>query len=158
MTIEASYLTSADRAARDQINWNPEWSRRARGFVVYAVLRSLGRDGIAALIENSCEIALDLTTQIGSLPDAEVVATPVINQGLVRFLSPDGNHDKFTDAVIAELQRQGVVWFGGTTWRGMRSMRISVCNWQTDRHDVTQAVDVVRTTITKVKEQHAQKA
>lgn len=156
MTIQASYLIAADKNARDQIDWNPEWSRRARGFVVYAALRSLGRNGVSALVETCCEIAMELTTEIGSLADAEIVALPVINQGLVRFAAPDGKHDSFTDAVIEELQRQGVVWFGGTTWQGMRAMRISVCNWQTDKNDIMSAVDAVRNTLSVVKARYEQ--
>ena len=84
----------------------------------------------------------------GRLPGAEVVAAPVINQGLVRFLGPDGNHDRATDEVIRAIQRKGVAWFGGATWNGMRVMRISVCNWSTTDRDIEQAVasvaDVLR--------------
>lgn len=151
MTIQASYLTAADKTARDQIDWNPDWSRRARGFAVYAALRSLGREGIAALVDNCCKVAADITSQVGALPDAEVVVTPVINQGLVRFLSADGNHDAFTDAVIDELQRRGEVWFGGTTWHGTRAMRVSICNWQSNADDVARTVEEVRNTLAVVK-------
>lgn len=158
MTIQASYLTAADKTARDQIDWNPDWSRRARGFVVYAVLRSLGRDGIADLVDKCCDIATTLTAKIGSLPDAEILATPVINQGLVRFIAPDGDHDRFTDDVIQEIQRQGLVWFGGTTWHEMRAMRVSVCNWQTDSNDVDCAVDAIRNTLSIVKARYEQTA
>ena len=60
----------------------------------------------------------------------------MINQGLVRFLAEDGNHDRTTDAVIRRIQEGGVAWFGGTTWRGMRVMRISVSNWMTNDDDI----------------------
>jgi len=73
---------------------------------------------------------------IGALPGTEVVAEPVINQGLVRFLAEDGNHDCATDKVIRRIQAKGVAWFGGATWRGMRVMRVSVCNWLTIAGDV----------------------
>ncbi len=98
---------------RNQKDWNPEWSRRGRGFPAYTAIRALGRSGIAAII-----------------------AVPTINQGLVRFLSKDGDHDRTTDAVIRRIQAKGVAWFGGATWRGMRVMRVSVCNWQTTDHDI----------------------
>jgi hypothetical protein len=75
---------------------------------------------------------------------AEVVATPTVNQGLVRFLSPDGDHDRFTDEVIGRIQAQGVAWFGGVTWRGMRVMRISVCNWRTTNEDIDRTIESVR--------------
>jgi glutamate/tyrosine decarboxylase-like PLP-dependent enzyme len=128
---------------RNQKDWNPEWSRRARGFTVYATLRALGRSGIAAIVDRCCAHADRLVTGIGKLPGAETVAAPVINQGLVRFLSEDGNHDRFTDDVIRRIQAKGVAWFGGATWRGRRVMRISVCNWQTSEHDVNQTLACV---------------
>ena len=70
---------------RDEMNWNPEWSRRARGFKSYAALRQLGRAGIAELIERCCRHAHDLVMGIGSLSGAETLSEPIINQGLVRF-------------------------------------------------------------------------
>ena len=69
-----------------------------------------------------------------------MVAAPVINQGLVRFLGTDGNHDRVTDAVIRAIQQKGVAWFGGATWNGRRVMRISVCNWATTDGDIDQTV------------------
>ncbi len=68
----------------------------------------------------------------------------MINQGLVRFLSPDGDHDRRTDDVIARIQAGGVAWFGGTTWRGRRVMRISVCSWRTSDEDVERTIQAVR--------------
>lgn len=130
--------------ARDQADWNPEWSRRARGFPVYAAIRSLGRRGIAELVERCCEHAHRLVTEIGSLPGAEVVAIPQINQGLVRFLSPDGDHDGRTDAIIEAVRAKGVAWFGGALWHGKRVMRVSVCNWRTSDNDVERTIDSVR--------------
>ncbi len=142
MTTRASYFAH-DAAGRDQMNWNPEWSRRARGFVVYAALRSLGKQGLAQLVERSAQQARQLVTGIGALGGAEVLAEPVVNQGLVRFLAPDGNHDRHTDAVIARIQERGEAWFGGTTWRGKRAMRVSVCNWRTTDADLHRAVQAV---------------
>jgi hypothetical protein len=76
---------------------------------------------------------------------AEIVARPIVDQGLVRFLSPNGNHDRRTDALISCIQAAGVAWFGGATWRGTKVMRISVCNWQTTEHNVDAAIAAVRT-------------
>ena len=149
LSTTASYLVTADDAARDQINWTPEWSRRSRGFAVYAALRSLGRQGVAQLIERCCAHAHRLVTEIGTLPGAEVLAEPQVNQGLVRFLSVDGDHDRRTDEVIENIRSKGVAWFGGTTWNGMRAMRVSVCNWRTKDDDVTQTIDSVRKIITQ---------
>ncbi|HZS83474.1 MAG TPA: aminotransferase class V-fold PLP-dependent enzyme [Stellaceae bacterium] len=121
---------------RNQKDWNPEWSRRGRGFPAYTAIRALGRSGIAAIVERCCAQADRLVKGIGALPGAEIIAAPTINQGLVRFLSKDGDHDRTTDAVIRRIQAKGVAWFGGATWRGMRVMRVSVCNWQTTDHDI----------------------
>jgi glutamate/tyrosine decarboxylase-like PLP-dependent enzyme len=82
------------------------------------------------------------------LPGAEVVWTPQINQGLVRFLErrPDvseAQHDQRTDAVIAQIAETGDAFFSGTTWRGQHSMRVSVCNWQTSEQDVARAIAAV---------------
>jgi glutamate/tyrosine decarboxylase-like PLP-dependent enzyme len=129
---------------RNQKDWNPEWSRRGRGFTAYAAIRALGRSGIAEIVDRCCALADRLVTGIGGLAGAEIVARPIINQGLVRFLAPDGNHDRRTDAVIRRIQANGVAWFGGATWRGMRVMRISVCNWATTDRDVDASVASVR--------------
>ena len=139
----ASYSVLVE-GTRRQIDWNPEWSRRSRGFAVYAALGALGRAGVAALVDRSCDMATALVDGLSGLPDVEVLARPRINQGLVRFLDRAGSHDALTDAVAAELQREGAAWFGTTTWRGMRAMRVSVCNWRTNLHDVEVALGAVR--------------
>jgi len=83
------------------------------------------------------------------LPGAEVLWEPTINQGLVRFLdrrpsATDMDHDRHTEAVIAAILKTGEAFFGGTTWRGRRAMRVSVCNWQTSEADVDRVVAAVR--------------
>lgn len=147
MSHRAAYLTH-DNDARDQIDWNPEWSRRARGFPTYAALRQLGRDGVAALVERCCRHARALVTGIGGLEGARVLWEPVINQGLIEFLDPrpgatEEDHDRRTDEVISQIVATGEAFFGGTTWRGRRAMRVSVCNWQTSDEDVERVVDCV---------------
>ena len=144
MSHRAAYLTNvAD--ARDQMDWNPDWSRRARGFSTYAALRELGRNGVAALVDRCCSHARRLTEGIGSLQGAELLWTPVINQGLVRFLDPRGvDHNRRTDDVIAAINASGEAYFSGTTWREMRAMRISVCNWRTSAEDVERTIAAVR--------------
>jgi glutamate/tyrosine decarboxylase-like PLP-dependent enzyme len=153
LSHRASYLTHADEA-RDQIDWNPEWSRRGRGVATYAAIRELGRRGVAALIDRTCEHAHALVTRIGQLPGAEVVWTPQVNQGLVRFLDPrptatPKDHDRHTDTTIAAILRSGEAFFGGTTWGGKRCMRVSVCNWQTSEDDVDRAVAAVQEALKK---------
>lgn len=144
MSYHAAYLTH-DAEARDEMDWNPEWSRRARGFPTYAALRELGRNGVAALVERCCKHAHSLVTLIGNLPDAELLWEPTINQGLVRFLdakpgASEEDHDRRTDEVIAAIVAGGEAFFTGTTWRGRRAMRVSVCSWQTSDEDVHRAV------------------
>lgn len=135
--------------ARDQIEWNPEWSRRGRGVPTYAALRQLGRSGIAELVERTCDHAHALVIRIGNLPGAEMVWEPTINQGLVRFLDPSigatgQDHDRRTNEIIRRIVATGELFFGGTTWRGKRCMRVSVCNWQTNEADVERAVSAAR--------------
>jgi len=137
MSHRESYLIH-DEDARDQIDWNPEWSRRARGFSTYAALRELGRAGVASLVERCCDLAYALVTGIGALPGARVVREPRINQGLVQFTNAP------TDEVIAKINASGEAYFGGTTWRGERSMRVSVSNWMTSAADVERVIAAVR--------------
>jgi glutamate/tyrosine decarboxylase-like PLP-dependent enzyme len=144
MSHRASYISySSD--ARDQADWNPEWSRRARGFPSYAAIRQLGVDGISDMIERCCKQARSLVTELGRLPGAELVWEPQINQGLVRFLDLNAgasqqDHDRRTDEMIAKINAAGEAFFSGTTWRGQRAMRVSVCNWQTTTSDVARTV------------------
>jgi glutamate/tyrosine decarboxylase-like PLP-dependent enzyme len=144
-----SYLMY-DSTVRDQMDWTPEWSRRARGFTTYAALRQLGRSGVAELVERCCDHARALVAGIGALPGAEVVATPVINQGLVRFPDPAGqDDDAHTNRVIAEVVASGEAHFGGTDWNGMRCMRVSVSNWITTPADVERTIEAVRRVLSR---------
>lgn len=151
LSVRAAYLTHAS-AERDQMDWNPEWSRRSRMFAVYAALRQLGRKGVAELVDRCCDHARSIVVRIGELPGAEMLWEPAINQGLVRFPDPrptatDADHDRRTDAVIAAILKTGEAFFGGTTWRNKRAMRVSVCNWQTSEADVDRVVAAVRQAI-----------
>ena len=144
MSYSAPYL-ARENSAREEMDWTPDWSRRARGFSSYAALRQLGRRGVSDLVERCCRHARNLVIRIGALPGAEVVWEPIINQGLVRFLNPqpgavDRDHNEWTDRVIAAVVRDGEAYFSGTTWRGWRAMRVSVSNWQTSDQDVDRTV------------------
>jgi len=148
MTIPAAYKVEvAD--VRDQVDWGPEWSRRARGIPIYAALRVLGRNGVAEMVERCCELTKDLVNRLGELPGVEVLTTPVINQGLVRFLDPNDNHDMRTDKVIGYINKSGEAWFGGTLWNGMRVMRISLSNWRTNQDDIDRTVAAVSAALKK---------
>ncbi len=107
------------------------------------------------MIDRCCDHAHAIVTGIGKLPGAEMLWEPTINQGLVRFLDPrpsatDVDHDRHTDAVIAEILKTGEAFFGGTTWQGRRAMRVSVCNWQTSEADVERVIAAVNQAIKAV--------
>jgi glutamate/tyrosine decarboxylase-like PLP-dependent enzyme len=140
VAVTASYLMHTDDgAARDQIDWTPEFSRRARGFPVYAALRSLGRTGVAELVDRCCAHARRFAERLASAPGVEILNDVVLNQVLVRFGADDGR----TAAVIDRIQREGVLWASGTTWHGLGAMRISVSNWSTTAEDVDRSVDAI---------------
>ncbi len=143
MSIPAAYKLEVTDT-RDQLEWGPEWSRRARGISVYATLRSLGRNGVAEMIERSCDLARDLVSKLGELPGVELLASPIVNQGLVRFIDPKGDHDARTEEIIRRVNASGEAWFGPTTWRDMRVMRISVSNFRTTESDVDRAIAAFR--------------
>jgi len=148
LASHASYITHVTNA-RDQMDWNPEWSRRSRAFSVYAALRQLGRRGVANLVERCCKHARSIVVGIGKLDGAEMLWEPAINQGLVRFIdtrpgATDDDHDRYTEEVIAKILETGEAFFGATTWRGRRAMRVSVCNWQTSEADVERVIRAVQ--------------
>ena len=136
MSVRAAYLEQAEPgAARDQLDWNPEFSRRARGFPIYAAIRSLGRSGIAELVESSCDRALQFAELLGAAEGVEILNDVVLNQVLVRF----GHDDALTQEVVRRVQEDGTCWLSGTVWQGVAAMRISVSNWQTSPDDVARS-------------------
>ncbi len=144
MEHRASYLEHADDA-RDELDWTPDHSRRARGFATWAALRELGRSGLSDLVARCSRHAHDIVTRIGALPGARVMCVPQINQGLVRFHdlrtgATEQDHDRRTDAVMAAINATGEAFFTGSTWRGRRCMRVSVSSWRTTADDVERAV------------------
>jgi glutamate/tyrosine decarboxylase-like PLP-dependent enzyme len=155
MTYQASYLTQQD-VARDPMDWNPEFSRRARGFATYAALRELGRLGVQELIERCCDSATELIAGLGELDGVTVVRTPIINQGLVSFPDPSGAiSNEWNDAVIAAIAAEGTAYFSGTTTvNDRRAMRVSVCNWQTSHEDVVKTVAAVERVLEKMRRDH----
>jgi glutamate/tyrosine decarboxylase-like PLP-dependent enzyme len=138
MAVTAAYLQfSADGRERDAVDWTPEFSRRARGFAVYAAIRSLGRTGIAELVERCCAHAR-LFAELLEAGGATILNDVVLNQVLVRF--GDGEH---TRQAIERVQEDGTCWLGGTEWGGEHAMRISVSNWRTTREDVERAAETI---------------
>jgi glutamate/tyrosine decarboxylase-like PLP-dependent enzyme len=138
MTITASYLIMDEgaRRVRDEMDWVPEFSRRARGFAVYAALRSLGRRGVQELVERCCDAAARFAERIAELEGVEVLNEVVLNQVLFRFES-----DERTDEALQRVQASGRVWMSGTSWDGRKAIRLSVSNWQTGDEEIDLAVD-----------------
>jgi len=142
MSVQASYLDQGT-SARDPMDWVPEFSRRARGVSVYATLRSLGRHGLADLVDRTTRLARRFADQLAASGRAVIVNDVVSNQVLVRWLAPDGDHRGLADTIMSAVRVEGVAVFSGTTYRGERLMRISVSNWATDDDDVDQAIEAL---------------
>lgn len=133
MSISASYLPQGAR--REPFQYTPESSRRARGVEVWAALRSLGRKGIADLIERNCRAAERFARALQAA-GYEVLNDVVLNQVLVSFGDPGR-----TERVISAIQEDGVCWCGGTVWQGRAAMRISVSSWATTEEDVERSLE-----------------
>lgn len=144
MELNAEYYVPGAEAARENHHWVPEASRRARGFAIYAVLRALGRNGIAELVERCCHLARRMAEQLSVNDRVQILNDVVLNQVLIRFVPPDGSDaDAFTAKVIQRIQQDGTCWAGGTTWHGMHAMRISVSNWTTTEADIDLSADAI---------------
>jgi glutamate/tyrosine decarboxylase-like PLP-dependent enzyme len=137
--ITASYLPREDEGQRWSAEWVPELSRRGRALPVYAALRSLGREGVARLVDNCCARATQLAEALDGRPAVRILNDVTLNQVLVRFNDDDGT----TDAVIRAVQDDGVCWLGGTTYRGVRAMRVSICNWATGEDDIQRSTSSI---------------
>ena len=120
-------------------HWAPEFSRRARGVPTYATLRTLGREGVEALLDRCCAAARAMAMALAAEPGVVVLNDVVLNQVLVRF----GDDDATTRAVVAAVQADGTCWLSGTQWHGMAAMRISVSNWQTGADDAARSADAI---------------
>jgi glutamate/tyrosine decarboxylase-like PLP-dependent enzyme len=147
MTRSAAYILE-HATERDPHEFVPEESRRARGVPVYAALRTLGRAGLAALVERTCEHARRMAGRLAADPRLRVLNDVVLNQVLV---SVDGDRDgAATRETIARVQQDGTCWLGGTTWQGQTAMRISISNWSTTDADIDRAADaIIRATTSK---------
>ncbi len=136
MTSSAAYLIQTGGAERDAVDWCPEFSRRARGVPVHAALRTLGRDGVADLVDRCCARARQFAALLSAEPGVRILNDVVLNQVLARF----GDDDAMTRKVIEGVQLEGTCWVSGTTWHGLAAMRISVSNWATGEADVAASV------------------
>ena len=135
MGISAAYLQTS--VGRDPAFFTPESSRRARGVELWAALKSLGRTGLADLIDRTCSHARRFADGLKNAGYA-ILNEVVINQVLVSFGEPE-----VTREVIAQVQRDGTCWCGGTVWQGKTAMRISVSSWVTSNADVEQSLAAI---------------
>jgi glutamate/tyrosine decarboxylase-like PLP-dependent enzyme len=141
----APYMVSGGTEARENYHFVPETSRRARGFTVYAALRSLGASGIAELIDRNCAQARRFAAALGAEPHIDILNDVVLNQVLVRFRDPDGqDHDARTRQVVARIHADATTWAGLTRWRGLTALRISVSGWKTTNDDVQRTIRAIR--------------
>ena len=137
MALHAPYLVRDPRGTRNGSDWTPESSRRARSFALWAALRSLGRRGVAEMIERSCDQARRFAEALADKEGFEILNDVVLNQVLVRV----GDDDARTKATAAALQEDGDAWFGDTVWRDKVAMRISVSDQATTAGDVDRAIE-----------------
>jgi glutamate/tyrosine decarboxylase-like PLP-dependent enzyme len=135
MGISAAYL--APGANREPMHHTPEASRRARGVELWAALKSLGRDGLAELVERTCAHALRFAVGLRAA-GFDVLNECVSNQVLVSF----GDEAKTKD-VMRRVQEDGTCWCGGTVWQGKTAMRISVSSWATTAADVDRSIEAI---------------
>jgi glutamate/tyrosine decarboxylase-like PLP-dependent enzyme len=136
--VQTSYLLAEPDGPGNPFEKVPELSRRARGVPVWAALRSLGSEGVVALVDRLCLRARAIADGIAAIDGAEILNDVVYTQVCVAF----GSDDR-TRAVTARLIADGTTWMSGSRWRGRDVLRISVSNWSTDEDDVRLSVDAV---------------
>jgi glutamate/tyrosine decarboxylase-like PLP-dependent enzyme len=142
----APYMVSGGSDARENYQFTPETSRRARGFTVYAALRSLGVSGITDLIDRNCAQARRFAGALAAEPHIDILNDVVLNQVMVRFRDPAAvqDDDARTRTVIERIHTDGTAWAGITAWRGLTALRVSVSGWKTTDADVDRAVHAIR--------------
>ncbi len=143
MSLSAAYLVRSPEDPRESMDWVPESSRRARGFAVYAALRSLGRSGVADLVERCCRLARRFADRLRQEPSIRILNDVVLNQVLVRVVPANGDADVATREALRIVQEERICWLGGSRWHDMDAMRISVSNWSTTEEDIDRSADSI---------------
>jgi glutamate/tyrosine decarboxylase-like PLP-dependent enzyme len=138
MSMKASYLQRGADEERVGMDWAPESSRRGRVIPLYALFRTLGAEGITALVRRNCALARRMAKRLAAAPGVTIVNDVVLNQVLVQF-----KDDESTMDVIARVQSEGTCWAGGALWQGKRVMRIAVSNWSTTEADIDRSADAM---------------
>jgi glutamate/tyrosine decarboxylase-like PLP-dependent enzyme len=140
MGVTASYFQRGAGEERTGMDWVPESSRRSRVLALYALFRSLGRQGIADIVRRNCALARRMAQQLSATSDVRILNEVVLNQVLVQF-----KDDETTRGVIARVQADGTCWAGGARWQGTQAMRISVSNWSTTEADIDRSAKAILT-------------
>jgi glutamate/tyrosine decarboxylase-like PLP-dependent enzyme len=145
MTSAASYLPGISEGERDPSHYVPELSRRARGFPTWAMLRHLGREGIASMVETHCLLAQRLAEHLSGEPGVRIVNDVVLNQMIVRFGSdePTADGDSLTLQTIRRIQDEAILFAGGARWKGEWVMRLSVISGPTTVEDVDRSAEAI---------------
>jgi glutamate/tyrosine decarboxylase-like PLP-dependent enzyme len=138
MSLKASYLQRGADEERVGTDWVPESSRRARVLPLYALIKTLGRDGIAEIVRSNCALARRMADRLSTADGVSILNDVVLNQVLVRF-----GADEITREVIARVQAEGTCWAGGAIWQTQQVMRISVSNWSTTEADIDRSADAI---------------
>jgi len=151
MSLSAAYLVRSEHEPREAMDWTPESSRRARGFAVYAALRSLGRSGIEDLVDRCCRLARRFADRLREEPSIQILNDVVLNQVLVRVVPPAGDADLATRDALRRVQDERICWLGGSRWHGVDTMRISVSNWSTTEDDIDRSADSILRAVRQVR-------
>ena len=146
MDMQASYLTRDSADFRHPGAYVPELSRRARGFAAWAMMKRLGRSGIAKMVDDDVRIAQAMAQGMAAIPGVEVLNQPELNQFMVRFGAKAGAEegDRLTQTTVERIQQDAVAFMGTALWRGRLVMRVSVCSIATTDEDGRITVEAVR--------------
>jgi glutamate/tyrosine decarboxylase-like PLP-dependent enzyme len=146
MDLTASYLAPPSPTQRHPGAYVPELSRRARGFATWAMIRRLGRSGIARMVQEDVRLAGHMAATIERIEGVTLVNQPELNQFVVRFGADRGDEesDRLTLATVERIQRDAIAFMGPAQWRGRWVMRVSVCSIATSEADADMTVEAVR--------------
>jgi glutamate/tyrosine decarboxylase-like PLP-dependent enzyme len=140
MSISASYLPKGENRAPEALS--PEMSRRARGFAVWAVIRALGREGLAEMVERHCAVARGIAARLAAEPGLSVLNEVVLNQ--VAFTAGEGEEgDRQTQALLAAVQADGICYPTAGRWRGREIIRVSVSSGPTTLADGERTAEAI---------------
>ena len=155
MGLQASYLIRGTEEHRVGMDWVPESSRRGRVIPLYALFRTLGRQGIQQMIRQTIMLARRMAERLTREPSVRVLNDVVLNQVLVRFDGDDTRTaDDATVDVIRRVQADGTCWVGGATWFGQQVMRISISNWSTQEEDIDRSADAILAVVRQEDRRH----